>query len=898
MHQLLSYFLFFFLSVGFIFKVEEWYLDESERDNLLYKFRFGYLKLAPISPPRSTDNNAFVVRPGLVSAPIGLQWLWPLAKGIPISATFSPTEQAERLKFVEKKATEMCHEWYEEDGAQYNFIRYTETNASCPCVESQAIMDLGRFMPHPRCSQVFRDISCSTMIGANNCYMSAQNIYSSYYAGDNDDFNSKNTAPFPTHYGQVCCYDAEGKLMQSNYVPVIKVIEQTPYNPGYPVRAYEFGTYPYMGQYEVPGFSTFYHDTMPYFFCCKYAKFRCQLFYWRRPTSGCQEYRSAAAGYVQGAAAFETIDNQKFIFDEPGVFTLLHISKTLTNPEVRVQIRLERYPNRRVDFGLLGRYLSQADLVQPTNATVVTGVALEASGTDRVVVVVRKDTRRFRYRTSIIVGNIIRYFDNMRIQRFRGVMVYVNNVERGQAEVYVVLEEAEVGVRIRESYALDITRLPMYQESMGLLDVKLSISPKYGVRPNADSSEYITIMDGRRFPRVYGLMRPSADGNPLLNDVSFGLNSVNAESVRKELINNYKILGSGEPGSKQPSGVSNSGTPTDNMFTTSLDDDRRYEVYPEAALKRLPIYKTARKFDQYPYQFVAKTGSNLSNLIQQCTDLEKNPQKDYKMELQLLREYGSSPCPEAPTAITSLCGDNIPCLNDYTLLRSKVLGIEALNNWDNFLAERRAGSKHYNSCGAIMIEYPSYMLKTPSMTSGYLEGDTASFSCYQTHWIKGDYDYKCSKTYSSDSADYLFGWNKGWQPWCRSRELDNLLKWLTAIFSTIGIIMFLIIVFAAFWSIKQRRRKVDDMNRVQYSSRKGFDPRRFNIREDDAKRGRKTASETNGDLGRHAEREERRSMGVTSTNKVTSPERLSPPELRSRGQLPRDLPFMGFNTSV
>ncbi|MFH4984956.1 hypothetical protein AB6A40_011665 [Gnathostoma spinigerum] len=92
-------------------KVEEWYLDEWERDNLLYKFRFGYLKLAPISPPRSTDNNAFVVRPGLVSAPIGLQWLWPLAKGIPISATSSPREQAERLKFVEKKATEMCHEW-------------------------------------------------------------------------------------------------------------------------------------------------------------------------------------------------------------------------------------------------------------------------------------------------------------------------------------------------------------------------------------------------------------------------------------------------------------------------------------------------------------------------------------------------------------------------------------------------------------------------------------------------------------------------------------------------------------------------------------------------------------------------------------------------------------------
>lgn len=60
-------------------------------------------------------------------------------------------------------------------------------------------------------------------------------------------------------------------------------------------------------------------------------------------------------------------------------------------------------------------------------------------------------------------------------------MVYVNNVERGQPEVYVVLEEAQIGVRIRESYSLDIDRMLQYQESMGLLDVTVSVPPKYGV---------------------------------------------------------------------------------------------------------------------------------------------------------------------------------------------------------------------------------------------------------------------------------------------------------------------------------------------------------------------------------------------------------------------------------
>ncbi|VDK28563.1 unnamed protein product [Anisakis simplex] len=64
---------------------------------------------------------------------------------------------------------------------------------------------------------------------------------------------------------------------------------------------------------------------------------------------------------------------------------------------------------------------------------------------------------------------------------FVGVLVYVNNVERGQPEVYVVLEEAQIGIRIRESYAVDIDRLPMYQESMGMLDVTLSVPPQYGV---------------------------------------------------------------------------------------------------------------------------------------------------------------------------------------------------------------------------------------------------------------------------------------------------------------------------------------------------------------------------------------------------------------------------------
>uniref|UniRef100_A0A183C8H7 AMOP domain-containing protein n=1 Tax=Globodera pallida TaxID=36090 RepID=A0A183C8H7_GLOPA len=133
-----------------IYQVEQWYLNDWERMNELYTFRFGYLKLAPM------DNPLFQ------------------------TTTFSAQETNTRAAFVAQKAKEMCHDWYDEDGAQWNFIRDVETNASCPCTEKQAKLDLGRFMPHPRCSQEFRDITCSEMIGAKNCYMSAQNVYGSY----------------------------------------------------------------------------------------------------------------------------------------------------------------------------------------------------------------------------------------------------------------------------------------------------------------------------------------------------------------------------------------------------------------------------------------------------------------------------------------------------------------------------------------------------------------------------------------------------------------------------------------------------------------------------------------------------------------------------------------------
>lgn len=41
----------------------------------------------------------------------------------------------------------------------------------------------------------------------------------------------------------------------------------------------------------------------------------------------------------------------------------------------------------------------------------------------------------------------------------------------------------------------------------------------------------------------------------------------------------------------------------------------------------------------------------------------------------------------------------------------------------------------------------------------------------------------------NDPARYRYEWNKGDQPWCRSREMDNFLKYLIAILSVIFLLM-------------------------------------------------------------------------------------------------------------
>lgn len=64
-------------------QVEEWYMDEWERENELFTYRFGYLKLSPIPSDVGADasNQRFITE--LPTGYLLLRYFFPLYSKIP-----------------------------------------------------------------------------------------------------------------------------------------------------------------------------------------------------------------------------------------------------------------------------------------------------------------------------------------------------------------------------------------------------------------------------------------------------------------------------------------------------------------------------------------------------------------------------------------------------------------------------------------------------------------------------------------------------------------------------------------------------------------------------------------------------------------------------------------------
>lgn len=64
--------------------------------------------------------------------------------------------------------------------------------------------------------------------------------------------------------------------------------------------------------------------------------------------------------------------------------------------------------------------------------------------------------------------------------------------------------------------------------------------------------------------------------------------------------------------------------PTDNMFSTTRDEDKMFDAFPETFMKSEPVYKVAPKYESAFYRFYPLTGAMLDQLLQNCIEIENN----------------------------------------------------------------------------------------------------------------------------------------------------------------------------------------------------------------------------------------------------------------------------------
>ena len=98
------------------------------------------------------------------------------------------------------------------------------------------------------------------------------------------------------------------------------------------------------------------------------------------------------------------------------------------------------------------------------------------------------------------------------------------------------------------------------------------------------------------------------------------------------------------------------------------------------------------------------------------------------------------------------------------------------------------------SCGPLLKLQG--VVKTPP-AANYLDGDRVQFSCKPKYYIHGDIERVCRNG----------TWSKGAWAWCRDRDLEYALKWMTALLSIFGIVMIFVIIFCCLWSARKRRQR-------------------------------------------------------------------------------------------
>ncbi|XP_013419175.1 sushi domain-containing protein 2 [Lingula anatina] len=186
---------------------------------------------------------------------------------------------------------ELCDHWFEEDSS---WTLHSDLPA-CPVVLQQAVRDRGTFEEDPDCN-LDAPGGCYLRPGAVHCVQSNRCS--------------------PSGGGQECCYGSDGNLL---------ILADSQYGGGSQDRAHRKGCPEVEG--VVPLLSNFWHDELPYQFCCHRSsdkEGKCvDKFAARRPSNDSANYNPPRPVVSIGDPHLITLDGLNYTFNGVGEYTLV-----------------------------------------------------------------------------------------------------------------------------------------------------------------------------------------------------------------------------------------------------------------------------------------------------------------------------------------------------------------------------------------------------------------------------------------------------------------------------------------------------------------------------------------------------------------------------------------------
>ncbi|XP_072027009.1 uncharacterized protein [Amphiura filiformis] len=189
---------------------------------------------------------------------------------------------------------------------------------ACPCDLNQALVDFGRYHPHPECNMA--DNNCAGLYAdAVHCVRA--------------------TMPSASGGGQECCYDSNNNIINLND-PVLTT------GGGFAHRNHHAGVAPYNSPQTVPYLSHFLNDLEPRLQCCVFHATNCQSYEDLRPSStDCSSYVAPTPGVGGGDPHFLTMDGKSYTFNGKGEYWMMKTDPGSGMDNVILQARTNTLPN-------------------------------------------------------------------------------------------------------------------------------------------------------------------------------------------------------------------------------------------------------------------------------------------------------------------------------------------------------------------------------------------------------------------------------------------------------------------------------------------------------------------------------------------------------------------------